>query len=89
MEDSPQCKEHSGMLSRMNIGIALLTFLIGLFGYSSFVQIPRLETLMREQYSGLDKRILLTERDVTALKVEDERIKSQRNADHPKKDRLQ
>lgn len=87
--DNPQCQEHSGMISRMNIGIGLLTVLVGLFGYSSFVQIPRLESYMKDQYSSLDKRQMLTERDVVTLKVEDERIKAQRNADHANKDKLQ
>lgn len=86
--DRPQCQEHSGMISRMNIGIALLTILVGLFGWSSFVQIPRLEMLMRDQYSSLDKRLMMTERDVSSLRIEDERIKAQRNADHSAKDAL-
>ncbi len=87
--DNSQCQEHSGMFTRMNIGIGLLSILVGLFGYSSFVQIPRLESYMKDQYSGLDKRMMMAERDISQGKIEDERIKAQRNADHPAKDKFQ
>jgi len=89
VKDHLQCQEHSGMMLRANIGIILLAILVSLFGYSSFIQIPRLEGLMRDQYSSLDRRLLMAERDVAVLKVEDERIKAQRNADHASKDALQ
>lgn len=86
---SGTCLDHSGITTRMNIGIALLSILCGLFGYSSFVQLPALEQRLSEKISLIEKRLDASQRDIEGLRVEQIRIKSQRNADHPHKDPMQ
>ena len=83
------CMDHSGITTRMNIGIALLTLLCGLFGYSSFIQLPALENRITEKITAIERTVDGLQRDVVSLKLEDIRIKSQRNSDHPQKDAFQ
>lgn len=83
------CKEHSGLKTRLDLGIALLGVLVSLSAFSSFVQVPAMQRAMEHQIALLDKRLLLVERDVTDLRAEDIKIKNQRNLDHASKDNLQ
>lgn len=85
---SGTCMDHSGIATRMNIGIALLSMLCGLFGYSSFVQLPALEQRVADKVGTIETKVADTQREIIALKLEDLRLKAQRNADHPKKDPL-
>lgn len=86
---SGTCMDHSGITTRMNIGIALLTVLCGLFGYSSFIQLPAMESRMTEKITTIERTLDGAKNDIMALKLEDVRLKAQRNADHPKKDPIQ
>lgn len=85
---SGTCMDHSGIATRMNIGIALLSMLCGLFGYSSFVQLPTLEQRITDKIAVMETKVADAQRDIVALKLEDMRLKAQRNADHPQKDPL-
>lgn len=85
---SGTCMDHSGIATRMNIGIALLSMLCGLFGYSSFIQLPALEQRITDKVTVIETKVADAQRDIVALKLEDMRLKSQRNADHPQKDPL-
>lgn len=75
------CLDHSGMATRMNIGIGLLTILCGLFGYSSFIQLPQMERRISSQINTIENRVTKCETDIG-------RVIAQRNFDHQNKDPL-
>lgn len=75
------CLDHSGMVIRMNIGIVLLSAQLSLFGYSSFIQLPKIESNLSAQINAMDKRINKCEDDI-------KRVIAQRNFDHANKDPL-
>lgn len=61
------CLEHSGMASKLNGGLALLTTILVLLGYQVFIQVPNLRLEMAEKIGRLDAR-------TTALEKKDEDI---------------
>lgn len=75
------CLDHSGMTTRMNIGIGLLSLLCGMFGYSSFIQLPQMEGRITSQINAIEKRVTACEGDIR-------RVIAQRNYDHQNKDPL-
>ena len=75
------CLDHSGMATRMNIGIGLLTILCGMFGYSSFIQLPEMEGRITSQINSIERRVGKCEDDI-------KRVIAQRNYDHANKDPL-
>lgn len=56
------CLEHSGMASKLNGGLALLTTILVLLGYQVFIQVPNLRLEMAEKIGRLDARATALER---------------------------
>lgn len=83
------CQEHSGLKTWVQVGCALLSVLIGLFSYSTFVQVPDVRNIIDRASAANEKRFFAIERDITDLRLTDSRIINQRNLDHNNKEKLQ
>jgi hypothetical protein len=83
------CAEHSGLTVWIKVGCGLLSVLLLVFSWSTFVVAPEVKTALEKQTAANDKRFYAVERDISDIKVIETRIIAQRNADHSRLQKLQ
>ncbi len=85
----PTCNEHSGLTTWVKIGCGLLSTLLIVFSWSTFVVAPEVKSELARQTALFDRRLYAVERDVQDTKSGLARLANQRNLDHANKEKYQ
>lgn len=81
------CNEHSGMTAWIKLGCGLLSVLLIVFSYSTFVVAPDVRAQLEKQTAQNEKRFYSMERDIQETKEGLTRLANQRNLDHANKEK--
>jgi hypothetical protein len=63
------CREHSGMSTKLNGVLALLTTIAGLLGYQIFMQVPDMRLELTKNLMTLEARVKALEDSYKGMKI--------------------